>query len=73
MRRGKALAVVRPADTAQVAAVVKACAAAGVQIVPQGGNTGLSVGSTPDELAQHLARESERWTQLITERGIKLD
>ena len=31
------------------------------------------VGSTPDELAQHLARESERWTQLITERGIKLD
>jgi tripartite-type tricarboxylate transporter receptor subunit TctC len=31
------------------------------------------VGSTPDELARHLARESERWTQLITERGIKLD
>ena len=31
------------------------------------------VGSTPDELAQHLARESDRWTQLITERGIKLD
>jgi len=31
------------------------------------------VGSTPDELARHLARESERWAQLITERGIKLD
>lgn len=31
------------------------------------------VGSTPDELAKHLARESDRWTQLITERGIKLD
>ena len=31
------------------------------------------VGSTPDELAKHLALESERWTQLITERGIKLD
>lgn len=31
------------------------------------------VGSTPDELAKHLARESERWTKLITERGIKLD
>ena len=46
---GKALAVVRPADTQQVAAVVKACAAAGVSIVPQGGNTSLSVGSTPDE------------------------
>ena len=31
------------------------------------------VGSTPDELAKHLALESERWTKLITERGIKLD
>ena len=31
------------------------------------------VGSTPDELAKHLARESQRWTKLITERGIKLD
>ncbi len=46
--RGRALAVVRPADTAQVAAVVKACGAAGVSIVPQGGNTGMVVGSTPD-------------------------
>ncbi len=46
---GKALAVVRPADAQQVAAVVKACAAAGASIVPQGGNTSLSVGSTPDE------------------------
>jgi FAD/FMN-containing dehydrogenase len=46
--RGRALAVVRPASTAEVAAVVKACAATGTAIVPQGGNTGLVVGSTPD-------------------------
>jgi FAD/FMN-containing dehydrogenase len=46
--RGRALAVVRPASTNEVAAVVKACAAAGVSIVPQGGNTGMVVGSTPD-------------------------
>ena len=46
--RGWALAVVRPGSTAEVAAVVKACAAAGVSIVPQGGNTGLVVGSVPD-------------------------
>ena len=46
--RGKALAVVRPGNTQEVAAVVKACAAAGCSIVPQGGNTGLAVGSTPD-------------------------
>jgi len=47
--RGRALAVVRPASTAEVAAVVKACAAAGASIVPQGGNTGLVVGSVPDD------------------------
>ncbi|GKS88635.1 MULTISPECIES: FAD-binding oxidoreductase [unclassified Acidovorax] len=47
--RGKALAVVRPGSTQEVAAVVRACAAAGTAIVPQGGNTGLAVGSIPDE------------------------
>ena len=46
--RGRALAVVRPASTPDVAAVVKACVAAGVSMVPQGGNTGMVVGSTPD-------------------------
>jgi FAD/FMN-containing dehydrogenase len=46
--RGKALAVVRPGGTEEVAAVVRACAAAGASIVPQGGNTGLVGGSTPD-------------------------
>ncbi len=47
--RGRALAVVRPASTDEVAAVVRACAAHGAAIVPQGGNTGLSVGSVPDD------------------------
>ena len=47
--RGRALAVVRPGSTAEVAAVVKACAAAGTAIVPQGGNTGLVVGGVPDD------------------------
>lgn len=58
--RGKALAVVRPGSTGEVAAVVRLCAAAGVPIVPQGGNTGLVVGSTPDasgrEIVLSLAR-----------------
>ena len=45
---GKARAVVRPGSTAEVAAVVRACAEAGASIVPQGGNTGLVVGATPD-------------------------
>jgi FAD/FMN-containing dehydrogenase len=44
---GQARAVVRPADAAQTAAVVRACADHGVPIVPQGGNTGLVGGSVP--------------------------
>ena len=45
--RGATRAVVRPASTDEVAAVVAACAAEGVAIVPQGGNTGLVGGSVP--------------------------
>jgi len=46
--RGRALAVVRPGDTAQVAKVLRACAAHGASVVPQGGNTGLVGGGVPD-------------------------
>jgi FAD/FMN-containing dehydrogenase len=46
--RGKALAVVRPGSAEEVAAVVRACAAHGTPIVPQGGNTGLVGGGVPD-------------------------
>ena len=46
--RGKALAVVRPGNTDQTAAVVRACAAHGAGIVAQGGNTGLVGGGVPD-------------------------
>ena len=45
---GRALAVVRPGETAEVAAVVRACADLHVPIVPQGGNTGQCGGATPD-------------------------
>ena len=47
--RGRARAVVRPGSTGEVAAVVRACAAHGASIVPQGGNTGLVGGSVPDD------------------------
>ena len=46
--RGRALAVVRPSSTAEVAAVLRACAAHGASVVPQGGNTGLVGGGVPD-------------------------
>ena len=45
---GKAAAVLRPGSVEQVAALVKACARWRVPLVPQGGNTGLVLGSVPD-------------------------
>jgi len=44
---GSAPCVARPGSTEETAAVVRACAAAGVAMVPQGGNTGLCGGATP--------------------------
>jgi FAD/FMN-containing dehydrogenase len=44
---GPALAVAKPGTAAEVAAVVVACRAAGVAMVPQGGNTGLCGAATP--------------------------
>ena len=51
---GRALAVVRPASTAEVSAVVTACHEAGVAIVPQGGNTGLVAGGVPDASGEQV-------------------
>jgi FAD/FMN-containing dehydrogenase len=44
---GRPLLVVSPADTAEVAAVVRACAAARAAVVPQGGHSGMAGGGTP--------------------------
>ncbi|HXT88908.1 MAG TPA: FAD-binding oxidoreductase [Trebonia sp.] len=56
--RGSAAAVVRPRDTGEVAAVLALCSAAGVAVVPQGGNTGLVGGGVPlhGEVVLSLAR-----------------
>ena len=65
--RGKALAVVRPACTDEVARVVKTCAmfldanpTSDLSIVPQGGNTGLAVGSTPDGSGHQIVLSLQR-------------
>jgi FAD/FMN-containing dehydrogenase len=58
--RGCALAVVRPGNTAQVADVVKACAAHQTAIVPQGGNTGLVVGGVPDSSGTQIVLSMAR-------------
>ncbi|CAM3664186.1 D-lactate dehydrogenase (Cytochrome) [Bordetella sputigena] len=59
---GIARAVVRPASTAQVAEVVRLCAHAGVPLVPQGGNTGLVGGSTPDDSGREILISLGRMT-----------
>ena len=45
--QGRTPAVVRPACVEEVAAVVRACAAAGTPVVPQGGNTSMVGGASP--------------------------
>lgn len=49
MFSGRALAVCTPRSTSQVAALVRLCAEHGTAIVPQGGNTSLAGGATPDD------------------------
>ncbi len=44
---GQASCIALPSSTPEVAAIVRACAAAGVPVVPQGGNTGMVAGATP--------------------------
>jgi len=58
--RGRSLAVVRPASTAEVAAVVKACATHGLALVPQGGNTGLVGGGVPDDSGTQVLLSLQR-------------
>jgi FAD/FMN-containing dehydrogenase len=56
---GTTPAVLRPASTAEVAAAVRLCAAHGVPIVPQGGNTSLVAGAVPTDgraVVMNLAR-----------------
>ena len=74
--QGRALAVVRPGNTAEVAAVVQLCAAqqaaTGVSIVPQGGNTGLVVGSTPDTSGRQLVLSLQRMNTVRAVDGANL-
>ncbi len=61
---GRALAVVRPGSTDEVAAVVKACRAHGTSIVAQGGNTGLVGGSVPDASGRQVVLSTARLNRI---------
>ncbi len=58
--RGRTPAVVRPASTEEVAAVVRLCAARRVGIVPQGGNTGMVGGAVPAEDGSQIVLSLQR-------------
>ncbi|HJR12024.1 MAG TPA: FAD-binding oxidoreductase, partial [Rhodanobacteraceae bacterium] len=68
--RGHVLAVVRPGSTDEVAAVVRLCAQANIPIVPQGGNTGLCGGATPDDSGRAVILSLQRMNRI---RGIDID
>jgi FAD/FMN-containing dehydrogenase len=59
---GVAAAVVRPATTAEVSAVVSYCVRHGLPFVPQGANTGLAEGSTPDAGGAQIVLSLDRLT-----------
>lgn len=70
--RGSAQAVVRPATTEEVAAVIELCRLHDVAVVPQGGNTGLVGGSIPAEYPLDVAPQ-QLPIVLSTQRLTRLD
>ncbi len=57
---GVAAAVVRPADTRQVSAVLRHCVRRRLAFTPQSGNTGLVLGSTPDGSGRQIVLSLDR-------------
>ena len=55
---------VSPASTSEVSAVIRACAEAGVAIVPQGGNTGMCAGAVPDASGTQIILSLARMNQI---------
>ena len=51
---GRSLGLASPANTQEVAQLVSLCAQHAVPIVPQGGNSGMSGGATPDESGEAI-------------------
>ncbi|MBY4898778.1 FAD-binding oxidoreductase [Cupriavidus sp. AU9028] len=61
---GDAVAVLLPGSTEEVAAAVKACHAHQLAIVPQGGNTGLCGGATPDHVTPSVVLSLKRLNRI---------
>jgi len=61
---GKALAVLLPGNTSEVAAIVKICAGSKIAIIPQGGHTGFCGGATPDSSGKQIIINLKRMNQV---------
>ena len=61
---GKSSLVVRPANTQEVADVVKLCAESRTPIVPQGGNTGMVGAGVPDALGTAIVLSTRRLNRI---------
>ena len=62
--RGRTPCVLRPAGTAELAEAVRLCAEAGVALVPQGGNTSMVGGATPDESGRQVVVSLARMNRI---------
>jgi FAD/FMN-containing dehydrogenase len=61
---GRAAAMLSPASTEEVAAIVRLCADAKVALVPQGGNSGMVGGATPDASGDQLLLSLRRMNRI---------
>ncbi|MCC7281650.1 MAG: FAD-binding oxidoreductase [Acetobacteraceae bacterium] len=61
---GRAQGVARPATPSEVAAVVRICAQNAVPVVPQGGNTGMCGGATPDPTGRAIVIGLDRMNRI---------
>lgn len=62
--RGQAIAALRPASTEEVSAIVKLCAANHIAMVPQGGNTGMCGGATPNPTGRQVVISLQRMNKI---------
>ncbi|MEM8564567.1 MAG: FAD-binding oxidoreductase, partial [Pseudomonadota bacterium] len=62
---GRAFAVARPASTKQLSDLIAYCAKENIHVVPQGANTGLVEGSTPNNQPASLVVSSERLNNVL--------
>lgn len=61
---GRAAAMLSPATTEEVAAAVRLCRDADVALVPQGGNSGMVGGATPDASGNQLLLSLRRMNRI---------